>query len=299
MTLFRTPVARGMFLTILGGICWGVSGTCGQFLFSAYGVDSLWLTSIRLLSGGLLMTLLALVQRPKSVIGLLRDPRDVLQLVLYGTLGLLMVQYAYLTGIYWSNAATTTVLQNLGPSMVMVCTCLLSRRLPTKVEVVALLLALFGVFLLATGGNPGQVVLSPKGLFWGIMSAVGVVLYTLIPRSLLEKWERDVVVGLGMLVGGIAINLYAPCWSADVSLPLKGWLCIAVIVILGTVLSFSLVTLGITVIGPIRTSMLNAVEPVTATILAVLWLGTSFTATDLIAFAAILTTVVLLAKSEN
>ena len=41
MTLFRTPVARGMFLTILGGICWGVSGTCGQFLFSAYGVDSL------------------------------------------------------------------------------------------------------------------------------------------------------------------------------------------------------------------------------------------------------------------
>jgi drug/metabolite transporter (DMT)-like permease len=142
-------------------------------------------------------------------------------------------------------------------------------------------------------------VLSHKGLFWGIMSAVGVVLYTLIPRSLLEKWERDVVVGLGMLIGGIAINLYAPCWAGNVSLPLKGWLCIAVIVILGTVLSFSLVTLGITVIGPIRTSMLNAVEPVTATILSVLWLGTSFTVTDLIAFAAILTTVVLLAKSEN
>jgi len=37
---------------------------------------------------------------------------------------------------------------------------------------------------------------------------------------------------------------------------------------------------------------------VTATILSVLWLGTSFAATDIIAFAAILTTVVLLAKSE-
>ena len=92
MKLFQTPVARGMFLTILGGVCWGVSGTCGQFLFSTYGVDSLWLTSIRLLSGGLLMTLLALLQKPRDVIGLLRTPRDVVVLVLYGVLGLLMVQ---------------------------------------------------------------------------------------------------------------------------------------------------------------------------------------------------------------
>jgi len=299
MKLFQNPIRRGMFLTILGGICWGVSGTCGQFLFSTYGVDSLWLTSIRLLSGGLLMTLLALLQKPKRVMGLLRTPRDVLQLVLYGVFGLLMVQYAYLTGIYWSNAATTTVLQNLGPLMVMLTTCVMSRRLPTKLEVIALLLALFGVFLLATGGNPSQMMLSPQGLFWGIASAVGVVFYTLLPRSLLAKWDRDIVVGLGMLTGGIVINLFAPCWAAGVSLPIQGWLAVAVIVVFGTVLSFSLVTLGITVIGPVRTSMLNAVEPVTATILAVLWLGTSFMVTDIIAFAAILATVVLLAKSEE
>ena len=63
--------------------------------------------------------------------------------------------------------------------------------------------------------------------------------------------------------------------------------------------SFSLVTLGITVIGPVRSSVLNAVEPVTATVLSVLWLGTDFAFTDIIAFAAILTTVVLLAKSEE
>jgi len=298
MKLLKNPVARGMFLTILGGICWGVSGTCGQFLFSTYGVDAMWLTSIRLLSGGLLMTLLILLRKPRSVFSVLKTPGDVFQLVLYGVFGLLMVQYAYLVGIYWSNAATTTVLQNLGPSMVMVTTCIMTRRLPSKIELGALLLALFGVFLLATGGKPGQMMLSPQGLFWGIASAVGVVLYTLLPRKLLEKWDRDIVVGLGMLIGGIAINILSPCWVGASGLPLAGWLAIAVIVIFGTVISFSLVTLGITVIGPVRTSVLNAVEPVTATILSVLWLGTDFAFTDIIAFAAILTTVVLLAKSE-
>jgi len=299
MKLLKTPVARGMFLTILGGICWGVSGTCGQFLFSTYGVDSMWLTSIRLLSGGLLMTLLVLLRKPRSVFSILKTPRDVLQLVLYGVFGLLMVQYAYLTGIYWSNAATTTVLQNLGPAMVMLTTCVISRRLPSKMELGALLLALFGVFLLATGGKPGQMMLSPQGLFWGIASAIGVVSYTLLPRPLLAKWDRDIVVGLGMLVGGIAVNILSPCWVGGVRLPLPGWLALAVIVIFGTVVSFSLVTLGITVIGPVRSSVLNAVEPVTATVLSVLWLGTDFAFTDIIAFAAILTTVVLLAKSEE
>ncbi len=299
MKLFQNRMYRGMFLTILGGISWGISGTCGQYLFSEYGVSSMWLTCVRLLFGGLLLTLLALIRDPVDVRSILRTPRAVIRLFLYGTTGLMMVQYAYLTGIYWTNAATTTVLQNLGPVMVMLCACIMSRRLPSKAEFTALLLAVFGVFLLATGGNPGQMMLSPKGLFWGIMSAVGVVFYTLLPRPLMNRWNRDTIVGLGMLIGGIVINLYARSWTMTVSLPFTGWLAVAAVVILGTVVSFSLVTLGIAVIGPVRTTMLNAVEPLTATVLSVLWLGTSFAFTDLIAFAAILATVVLLAKSES
>ena len=287
-----------MFLTILGGISWGISGTCGQYVFSHYNVSSMWLTCVRLLYGGLLLTLLALLRNPSGVRSILREPHAALRLFLYGTTGLMMVQYAYLTGIYWTNAATTTVLQNLGPVMVMLWACLMSRRLPSKAEFLALVLALFGVFLLATGGNPGQMMLSPQGLFWGIMSAVGVVFYTMLPRPLLTRWNRDTVVGLGMLIGGIVINLFARSWTMEVSLPVDGWLAVTAVVLLGTVISFSLVTQGIAEIGPVRSSMLNAVEPVTATVLSVLWLGTAFTITDIIAFIAILATVVLLAKSE-
>lgn len=288
-----------MFLTILGGISWGFSGTCGQYVFAHYEVSSMWLSCVRLLYGGLLLTLLALLKNPTDVRSILCDRRAVLRLFFYGTCGLMMVQYAYLTGIYWTNAATTTVLQNLGPVMVMMLACLLSRRLPSKAEFFALLLAVFGVFLLATGGNPGQMMLSPKGLFWGIMSAVGVVFYTMLPRPLLTKWSRDTVVGVGMLIGGIVLNLFARSWTMSVSLPVDGWLAVAAVVLMGTVISFSLVTQGIAEIGPVRTSMLNAVEPVTATVLSVLWLGTSFAVTDIVAFIAILATVVLLAKSES
>lgn len=298
MKLLKNRMFRGMTLTILGGISWGISGTCGQFLFSQYGVSSMWLTCVRLLYGGALLTLLALLRRPADVRGILRDLRAVIRLTLYGIFGLLMVQYAYLTGIYWTNAATTTVLQNLGPVLVMLCACCTRRRLPSPAEAAALLLAVTGVFLLATGGDLTAMAISPQGLFWGLMSAVGVVFYTLLPRPLLERWDRNTVVGLGMLIGGLVINLAARSWTMTVSLPLQGWLAAAAVVLLGTVISFSLVTQGIAEIGPVRSSMLNAVEPVTATVLSVLWLGTAFAITDMIAFAAILIAVVLLAKDE-
>ncbi len=289
---------RGVVCSALGGVCWGFSGTCGQYLFSRFGVSSLWLTCIRLLAGGILLTLLALPRHRDSVSGILRSPGDLLRLTCYGVFGLLLCQYAYMTAISWSNAATTTVLQNLGLLIVMGYTCLRSRRLPSRRELLALVLALAGVYLLATGGDPRHMALSPKGLFWGLAAAVAVALYTLLPQKLLSRWDRSAVVGLGMLIGGIVLNLAARSWTLSVSLDLRGWLAVSAIVLLGTAAAFSLIMQGIVDVGPAKASMLASTEPVSATVFSALWLGTSFAPTDLIGFAAITVTVFLLAKSE-
>ena len=158
----RNPQAlRGVVCSALGGVCWGFSGTCGQYLFSRFEVSSLWLTCVRLLAGGILLTVPALLRHRDSVLGILRAPKDLLRRICYGICGLLLCQYAYMTAISWSNAATTTVLQNLGLVIVMGYTCLRSRRLPSRREGVALVLALAGVYLLATGGIPRHMALSP------------------------------------------------------------------------------------------------------------------------------------------
>ena len=36
---------RGFLCAALGGVCWGASGTVGQYLFACQGVDSGWLCS--------------------------------------------------------------------------------------------------------------------------------------------------------------------------------------------------------------------------------------------------------------
>lgn len=290
---------RGALCTMVGGVCWGFSGTCGQYLFSQYGVSSLWLTCLRLLSGGVIMSLLALVHHRRELRDIWRSPADAGMLVCYGIFGLLMCQYAYMTSISYTNAGTTTVLQTLSLVIIMLLTCLRLRRRPNRVETVALLLALLGTFLLATGGDPAHMVLSPQGLFWGLATAVAVTVYTLLPRRLLGRWGREVVNGLGMLIGGVIINLSARSWTFQVDLPVRGWLAVIAIVVFGTVLSFTLFMQGIQDVGPVKSSMLAATEPVSATIFSAVWLGTSFSAVDLVGFAAIIATIFLLSAPKK
>ena len=298
MNKTKRHTLRGVLCTTLGGVCWGFSGTCGQYLFSHFDISSLWLTCVRLLSGGVLLTLLALFRRRDSVLGILRSPRDLFQLVCYGLFGLLLCQYSYMTAISWSNAATTTVLQNLGPVLIMLYTCLRDRRRPDGRETAALALALGGIYLLATGGDPAHMALSPQGLFWGLSAAASVMFYSLLPRRLLTRWDQTAVTGLGMMAGGIVINLAARSWTYSVSLPVQGWLALSATVLLGTALAVSLIMQGVADVGPVRSSMLAATEPVAAAVFSALWLGTSFSVTDLIGFAAIIATIFLLAKDS-
>ena len=253
---------------------------------------------MRLLAGGILLTVPALLRHRDSVLGILRDPKDLLRLICYGICGLLLCQYAYMTAISWSNAATTTVLQNLGLLIVMGYTCLRGRRLPSRREGLALVLALAGVYLLATGGDPRHMALSPKGLFWGLAAAVAVVGYVMLPRGLMTRWGRAPITAMGMLIGGIAVNLAARSWTLYVPIPGRAWLAIGAIVVLGTVVSFTLFMRGLQDVGAVKSSMLASTEPVSATVFSAVWLGTTFSAPDLIGFACIIATIFLLAKSE-
>ncbi|MHA5220503.1 DMT family transporter [Dysosmobacter sp.] len=294
----KSHLLRGSLCTMLGGVCWGFSGTCGQYLFTRYGVSSLWLTCLRLLSGGVIMLALAAVRHRRELLRIWRSPADAAMLVGYGVFGLMMCQYAYMTSISYSNAGTTTVLQTLSLVIIMLLTCLRLRRRPNRVETVALVLALLGTFLLATGGDPAHMVLSPQGLFWGLATAVAVTVYTLLPRRLLARWNREAINGWGMLIGGAILNLGARSWTLHTDLPLQGWLAVAAIVLFGTVLSFTLFMQGIQDVGPVKSSMLAATEPVSATVFSAVWLGTAFSAVDLMGFAAIIATIFLLARSE-
>lgn len=291
--------ARGILCTLSGAIMWGFSGTCGQYLFTYKQIDPAWLTVTRMLFAGIILLAAGFAGQRKAMLGIFKHKRDLLQLIIFAILGLTACQYTYMTAISYSNAGTATVLQYLGPLLIMLVSCAAVRRLPTGQEAAAILLAVCGTFLLATHGNFHSLVIAPLGLSWGLASAVALMLYTMLPVKIIRRWGSTAVTGYGMLIGGIFLYALTRRWTRQPAFDLETLLAVTAIVLLGTALSFTLYLKGVSLIGSVKASMIACVEPVSAALFSAAWLGTKFTAADVIGLAAIISTVLLLTKKSR
>lgn len=295
----ETNVMRGTLCIVVGGICWGFSGACGQYLFTNYGTNPAWLTAVRMICAGVLLAVYGMIKSRETMIAIWKNRKDIFILILFAVCGLMFCQYAYLAAISYSNAGTATVLQYLSPLFIMIYICVSSRRLPKKIEVISILLALSGTFILATHGNLQEMVLTRRGLIWGILSGIAAALYSLIPREIMRKYGSVAVTGYGMLIGGCILCLARRVWLIPVQLDYVGIVAICAIVLIGTVIAFTLYLQGINDIGAVKASMLASVEPLSAALFAIVWLGTDIMLIDAAGFACILLTVFLLAPKEK
>lgn len=294
-----TKTFRGILCTLMGAVSWGFSGACGQYLFLNYQTDIKWLTAVRMISAGIVLLLLGFYKGKHKMLGILKQPKDMVSLLIFSLFGLLFCQYAYLTAISYSNAGTATVLQYTAPVLIMLLVCVKARKLPNAKEGLAVILALLGTFVLATHGNVSTMILTKQGLIWGLMASIGLVCYTLMPAGIVKKWGSITVTGYAMCIGGIALALLSKVWNIKVVLDIPSIAAVIAICLVGTVLAFTLYMQGVKDIGPVKASMLASIEPVSAALLAAFWLHSQLIWIDVIGFVCILTTVFLLSKNPD
>ena len=288
---------RGICFALLSGISWGFSGACAQFLFAGYGIDPVWLSSVRMLCAGIVLSVVALIISRGPFLMLFKAPSLLVRLIVFAICGLAFCQITYLLAIQYSNAGTATVIQYIGPVMTVVYLCFVTHRLPTLREVSAVFCAIIGVFLLATHGNPATMVLSPEALFWALISAFALMVYSLLPRKLIFRCGSIPVVAAGLLVGGVVFSLAIQSWTKIPAMDAEGFVVMFVgLVFFGTIVGFSLFFQAVKDIGAAKTGLIASIETVSATAFAVLWLGTDFVWIDFVGFLFIVATVFILTK---
>jgi drug/metabolite transporter (DMT)-like permease len=288
----------GFIFALIAGICWGFSGTVGEYLFSHSSVNNGWLTAVRLLSSGAILLIISAVREPASVAAVWKDRRDALHLISFGIAGLMAVQYCYMEAIYYSNSGTATAVQYSGEALLLIYTCFRARRLPKASEFLGLLLALLGIFLLATHGRMSNMVLSPQGLFWGLAAALALVVYTVSPGKLIQKYGNAPVVAYGMLIGGTVLAILVRVWQLPGVDSMGSILALATIVLVGTVLGFSLYLESTVLIGPLKAGLIASVETLSAPFFSRIWLKTQFELPDYIGFVCIMAMVAFISLPE-
>ncbi|MCA4791801.1 EamA family transporter [Myroides odoratimimus] len=289
----------GFTSAIFAAMLWGVSGAFAQFLFREKEFNAEWLVTVRLLISGVLMLLFGIVRKNPDVVNIWKDKKDAVQLILFSILGMLTVQYTYFVTILHSNAATATVIQYTGPVFIAIYLALRLRKWPKPIEFLAIGMAMLGTFLLVTHGDINTLNITPTALVWGIASAIALAVYTLMPVHLLNRYSPIAIIGWSMLIAGIAMSIIHPPHKLEGIWDTDTYLAVLFIIFLGTLIPFYIFLMAIKNIGPQRASLLACAEPLSATLIAVVYFGVNFELMDYIGSLCIITTIFLLTKIKK
>lgn len=288
----QTNIKKGTLICLTAGLLWGFSGVCGQYILQQKAITTTWLVPFRLVFAGLIMITIGFIKQGRQFAAVWK--KDYLRLLIFALCGMTFCQFSYFSSIAASNAGTATVLQQFSIIFVMIYTCFRNKKLPDKKELISLVLALIGAFLMATHGNIKTLVMSEAGLFWGFCNAFAVTLYTLLPVKLIKEYGALAVTGWAMVIGGIVLQLAFKPWTIEVTLDAQIISAVIIIIIFGTILPFAMYLRGVVLAGANRAVMLSNMEPMTAAILSALLLGQQFHFMDIIGSICILSTIFIL-----
>ena len=151
---------HGMILASLAASLWSISGISGEILFKKYNFSSDWLVSTRTLISGILLFLIVILIEKKSVLKPLKNKRDIIGIILFGSAGMYFVQYTYFRTIELSNVSFATILQFTAPFFIFIYESVKNKKIPAISTLLLLFMTVLGVVFIATQKEKFQVYLS-------------------------------------------------------------------------------------------------------------------------------------------
>ena len=280
----------GMMESLAGASMWGVSSVAANLLFSITTIPYLALLFVRVIFSSLILFIFI---KPRIRIG------GLLGISIFGIIGLFGSQLAYLAAIYYSNAATATVLQYLFMPMVVIYDLLRRNRKVSFVLIISIIFSFAGLILLTINfSSIGSVlVVSPTALFFGLMAAVSAAFYTIYARPLIKKQGFEATISLGFLMACIPatfVGLYPSIeyFRALSAQPAGSILIIAgliaFIIVIGTAGAYYLYVRSIKHISSSDASITASMEPISAAVFSLLVLGIFLTDIQYIGVAIII-----------
>ena len=288
--------SRGMLLASLASSLWAISGISGEILFKKYNFSSDWLVSIRTLISGILLFVIVIFIEKKSVLKPLKNKKDFIGIILFGTAGMYLVQYTYFKTIELSNVSFSTILQFTAPFFIFIYESIKNKKIPAFSTLILLFMTILGVVFIATKGKISSLSVSPEALLLGLISAIMIAFYSIYPKKLLKKYGSITVVGWGMIVGSVISNIVHPIWKIQGNVNTESITQVTVVVILGTSVAYLIYIASLNYISSSLAGILTAFEPVLAAILSVIIFRLKFSFVELIGFILVFVSIFILEK---
>jgi drug/metabolite transporter (DMT)-like permease len=294
----RRP-ALGYAMVATAAVLFGVNGTIAKIVLSS-GISSLRLSEIRSAGALVLLVLVVLVTRPRS---LHVSRRELPLLILFGVCGVALVQLFYFLAIRRLPVGIALLIEYLAPLLVALWARFVIHEPVRRRIWVALALALFGLSLVVDVWS--GVSLNGTGVGFALLGALSYVVYLLLADRAVAGRDPMSLLAYGFFFASVFWAIVQP-WSsfpsgivssdvsllgrlADVHLPV--WSLLLFMIVLGTMIPFALIVGSLRHLSPTRVGIIAMLEPIAGALIAYFWLdetlGTVQLAGGVVVLAAI------------
>ena len=264
-----TTDARGIALVALSATSYGLMPLFAKIAY-ATGTSTHTLLFLRFLTATLFMFALMRLRHLRFP-----PPKEALTYFLIGAVIYVGQSLAYFTAIDYAPAGVVALLLYTYPIIVVAASALIFGERISHRTLLALALAVCGNFCIV-GGQLGG---SPIGIALALASAVIYASYVLVTSRVVREGTQTQSSALIMAGATVVYGLMAAVFGFQPPQEASGWLAVASIALVSTVVAFWAFLTGLERTGPATAALVSTLEPVVVVISSAVFLKEPLTLT--------------------
>jgi len=271
---------------ILAGLLWATAGPF-SILMHRMGVPPESVALLRPAAGAAFLILFVLIRRREHR---LPEPLPLLAMMLGGGLIVAIFHMAFQFSTIAVGVPATVALLYLAPAIVLVLSVRIFREPLTPVRALLAATSVAGVWLVVFGARGAEVLLTPRGVAWGVVSGCAYAAYILFGKGF-GRAHGPLTPLLWSTLGGVGILGLARLVQNDPLVLPPGAAAWGVLLVFGllTVTASSLLLFhAMRTLEAGRAAIATTVEPLAATLLAILLLDQVLTAAGWLGLALLM-----------
>lgn len=277
----------GILLIAVSAASFGTLGIFGNFAY-AEGVDTFTVLFLRFGLAASFMTIVLILRKEPFPRG-----RVLAQLIGMGGLGYGIQSFMYMTAIKYASPGLVALLLYLYPFFVAILSMIFLNEKLSRIKAIALVLALVGAAL-TVGPLSGQLIGAVLAITGALVYSIYIIVGSHVMRQVSAIQSSTVIFGSAGAVYGALIFVNGASFPSTQA----GWLAIAGIVFISTIIPVVTFLAGLERVGPINAAMLSTLEPVVTVLLAAWLFGDKLMPIVLVGGVMILVAVLILTRAE-
>lgn len=290
---------QGHLAMLTANILWGLMSPISKKILSSGLVDAISLTTFRLTGAAVLFWIVSCFTKNEHV-----APRDMVRLFFAALLGIVLNQGSFIMGVSLTSPINASIVTTTSPIITMVIAALYLKEPITRMKISGIFIGASGALLLIlssqqtiAGGNPSNI--------WGdllcLLAQFCYSTYFVLFKGLISRYSPVTLMKWMFLYASVcSLPFINHVGAIDFgSLPAEIYWEIIYVIVGGTFITFFLVPVGQRLLRPTVAIMYNYMQPIVASIVAVIWGMDTFGLAKTLAIALVFGGVYVVTKSKS